>query len=226
MKGACNGDNLFPIALADSTFDDEEGNHHDPVQCDVNNIGDPDVCPIYTMWDTNQDAPGSFGWIYWTPNGFSTPPDNPDIEQGPTDNTLEANMEWTERSGMWYVGDWVPSSTGNQGSQGIREQMEVRIKLLDEENRPPTVVIPLYGAKRGGGNNTEYQIAHFGAFHLVCYYHSQNFMYEREEGDCAPCYEENPSQKCVRGYFEEYKVPSMVGGCDDTGLVAPSFRRP
>ena len=225
MKGACTGDNLFPIALSDSTFDDEQGSHHDPVICDPDS-GDPADCPIYDLWDTDQDAPGSFGWIYWSPNGFSTPPDSPDIAQGPTDNCLEANMQWPVRSGMWNVGDWVPSSTGNQGSQGVREQMEVRIKLMDVENRPPTVVIPLYSDMRGGGNNTEYQIAHFAAFHLVCYYHSQNFMYERNPGECAPCYADNPSNKCVRGYFEGYRVPSMVGGCEDTGLVAPSFRRP
>jgi Putative Flp pilus-assembly TadE/G-like len=220
MKGACNGDNLFPIALSDSTFDDEQGNHHDPVQ------GDPVAGPFYELWDhDDKNAPGSFGWIYWSPNGHSTPPTSPDIAQGPTDNCLEANMHWTSRSGMWNVGDWVPSSTGTQGSSGIRDEMAARI-LEQDPDRGPEVVIPLYSDIRGGGNNTEYEIAHFAAFHLICYFHSNNQMWERAPGDCGPCDDGSSNDKCVRGYFVDFRVPSMVGGCEDTGLVAPSFRRP
>jgi hypothetical protein len=219
VRGPCDGDNLFPIALNDSSFDDEQGNHQDPI------LGDPVTGPFYTLWDTNQDAPGSFGWIYWSPNGLSTPPDSPPIAQGPTDNTLVANMHWPVRSGLWNIGDWVPSSTGNQGSSGVRDEMAARI-LEQDPDRLPTVVIPLYSDIRGTGNNTEYQIEHFAAFHLICYYHSSEHMYERNAGECAACYEENPSDKCVIGYFEGYRVPSMTSGCGDTGIVAPSFLKP
>ena len=216
VKGPCDGDNLFPIALNDAIFEDEQGNHTDPV-----------LDEVYTMWDhDDKEAPGSFGWIWWEGKGTSTPPDDHPIAQGGNDNSLEANMHWTVRSGLWNVGDWVPSSTGTQASSGVREQMEVRVKELDMGLRPPTVVIPLYSDITGQGSNTQYQIEHFAAFHLICYFHSNSKYYERTPGDCDLCNDGSSDDKCVRGYFEGFRVPNMTSGCGNTGIVAPSFLEP
>ena len=214
LKGPCTGENLFPIALDMLTFEGEED-------------GLPQVGTTYTMWDQELNAPGNFGWINWEGEGSCDPGDTC---QGTSEQCLDDNMHWTIRSGLWNCDDWVPGTPGENAGQAIREEMACRIfgggDGCDADNSDPVVVIPLYDNVQGSGQNASYQIEAFGAFHLVCYRHSQSHVYEANPGDCDPCEDQPSNVKCVRGYFVDYVVPSGTPGCRDTGIIFPSFRRP
>jgi hypothetical protein len=210
LQGPCQLADLFPITLIDSTFAQEPGQR-------------PVFNKTYTLWDTqDKEAPGSFGWIYWDPNGFSTPPDDPPKDQGPTAETLMWNMYYTERSGEWEVGEEVPSSVGIQFTTPIRKELERRIKSSDPDVY--TVLIPIYDQATGGGLNTKFRIAGFGAFRLTCYHHSDRKQIEHEEGDCEVPHQ--PDDKYIRGEFVEWLEDPFGDGCKPFGIVAASFRNP
>lgn len=217
MKGPCSGDNLFPITMITSTFPSGV-----PSVCDPNY---PQTCVIYTMWEHELLAPGNFGWLYWKDNlGVvrGAPP------QGPQVGVLADNILYPNRSGSWNVGDWVQGNVG-VNFQPVLDELECRINQV---NCPPgavlqpEVTIPFYNDIQGTGNNTFFRISAFGQFRLVCARNAQNQWVERQPGDCGPCQEYPSSTKCVRGYFVKWVVPTMNGGCSDTGISAPSFRKP
>ncbi|MBN1135667.1 MAG: Tad domain-containing protein [Anaerolineae bacterium] len=212
MAGMCNGDHLFPVTIITSSFDTEPG-------------GVPVIGKIYTMWEHELLAPGNFGWLYWVDGDGvvrGSPPQNANVP------VLEQNILDTTRSGYWAVGDWVHGNPGVNFQPALAE-LECRI---NNENCPPgvtlipTVTIPLYNDISGGGNNTIFKIGSFGEFRLVCARSSKTHYVERQPGDCTACQDFPSDVKCIRGYFVRWVVPSMTGGCSDTGIYAPSFRKP
>jgi hypothetical protein len=210
LQGPCELGDLFPITLIDSTFAQEPGKR-------------PVLAKTYTLWDTQDlEAPGSFGWIYWDPNGFSEPPDNPPKDQGPTAETLMWNMYYTERSGIWNVGEYVPSSVGIQFTLPIRKELERRIDSTDPGVN--TVCIPIYDETNDqGGLNAKFRIVGFGAFRLTCYHHSDSGR--KEIGDCSGV-PHDPADKYIRGEFVAWTTKPFGDGCKPFGIVAASFRNP
>lgn len=102
----------------------------------------------YTLWDSNPTAPGNVGWLDW--NGGSN---------GASE--LADNIANPSNSGMWAVGDWIPSAPGVKNSSNVRQAMDSWIGH--------TITMPLYDQVTGNGSNTEYRVCSFAAFTLTDY---------------------------------------------------------
>lgn len=135
---------------------------------------------IYTLWDSLSTAPGNVGWLDW--NGGSN---------GASE--LADNIANPSNSGVWEVGDWVPSAPGVKNSAQVRRAVD---RWIGE-----TVTIVLYDQVSGNGSNTAYRICGFASFELTDY----NFQ---------------GSQKWVRGRFVRTVQRGGVssGTAPDTGL--------
>lgn len=201
LRGPCNGDNLFPVAIAQSVFGDG---------------GVPQPGTTYTMWDKTKEAPGQFGWLYWVDGNGVVRGTEPPRQNSNTVN-LAANILDASRSGAWRVNDWVCGSSGVSFQPVLNE-------LGQRMGSSYTVIVPIYDQVTGTGNNTVYRIVGFGAFQMTCAYSSKNQYVEDPSGSCAPCREQD--QPCIRGKFVRMIEPSGDDGCLDTGVVIPSFRMP
>jgi hypothetical protein len=209
LRGPCRTGGLFPIAVNMESFEDEEGG-----------LPDPEV--EYTLWDTEPNAPGNFGWIYWEDDEGTNhcPYDN--CRQGPETTVLGPNILDTSRSGTWEKDEWVHGAPG-VNFQPVLEELDRRINGTPEEQ---TVVIPLYYEVKRTGDNASFRIECFGAFQLTCAYSGKNHYVEADPGDCDECQSGTSSTKCVRGKFVHEVTDPFEDGCADIGIVAPSFRHP
>jgi len=101
-SGVCSSYDLFPVAVAGTTFDQ-----------DADGTRELDYGQVVQIWDKTSYR-GNFGYLRWR-------------NQNPDAGTLEANMNDTSRSGRWAVGDWIPTSTGATMSSGVRQEWADRI---------------------------------------------------------------------------------------------------
>ncbi|RME47936.1 MAG: hypothetical protein D6791_04590 [Chloroflexi bacterium] len=101
-----------------------------------------------TMWDSEKEAPGNFGWLDWNGGSHGVPELIDDIED-------------PSRSGEWKIGDWVPGRPGIKNGSGVRAAID---KWVGKH-----VTIPLYDEVTGNGSNTEYHICGFGEFIITDY---------------------------------------------------------
>lgn len=125
----------------------------------------------YTLWDNRTNLPGGFGWVDW--NGV--PVGNPEL----ADNICNPS-----NSGVWSIGDWIPSGPGVQNSAPVRQCLNTWIGRK--------ITIPVYDQTEGRGANGRYHIAGFARFVLTGY---------RFTG----------SRKWVRGRFVAAVVPGIIG---------------
>jgi hypothetical protein len=213
LYGPCSSENLFPLTVNTSVFTDT--------------MGGPEIGEVYTLWHhDNRLGPGGWGFIRWVDgDGTNRCPDGCQQEGG-TNTTLRPNIGDTSRSGIWAVGDWVKSDSG-ANLPALSDAMAPYVPP-DPAEPWPEVIIPLYDETRGQGTNLEFRIAGFAAFKLRCVYEKQNAKgrLERIPGDCEPCGTSTSSTKCIRGEFVRKVQPSGSGGCLETGISIPSFRKP
>jgi Flp pilus assembly protein TadG len=111
------------------------------------------------------------------------------------------------------IGGNVPVSTGNSVPSGCSAAY---LKTLLNQ----TILLPLFDAETGTGNNATYQVYGYAAFRLTGY----NFGGQYKEPNPAPC---SGSERCVRGYFVQYVDLSGAfnygGGAPNLGSTAVSL---
>lgn len=117
---------------------------------DMDNDADPGFTygVTYTLWDDDPTAPGNVGWLDW--NGGSN---------GASE--LADNIANPSNSGVWEVGDWIPSAPGVKNSAHVRQAIDSWI------GQPVTIV--LYDQVTGNGSNTEYRVCAFATFVMTDY---------------------------------------------------------
>ena len=186
-SGACSagaGMGLFPIAVDVALFDNDQDQ------------GLPTAGKSYTIWDKSNSGeipPGNFGWLHWR-------------DQNSSNAVLVDNMHDTTRSGIWSIGDNIPGATGVMQSNGVRQELDVRIANSDP-TRPAKVLLPIFDTTAGQGANGTYHVIGFGWFVLTGYNAQGNDKY-------------------VQGYFAEDAVPVAEGGCMDFGTKTVKLRPP
>ncbi len=137
-NGVCADDGLFPVAFANSSFSDENG---DGIR-DIH-FQESDPTYNYMIWEKKLTAPGNFSYLRWN-------------NQTPDAATLAANMDDTSRSDKWFVGDWIPVATGDMTSSDVRGEWIAHI------DKP--IVLPVYDQVQGTGSNSTYHIIGFARF--------------------------------------------------------------
>lgn len=103
---------------------------------------------VYTLWDLDKNAPGSFGWLDW--DGGSA-----------GNGELVANISNPARSGTWNIGEHVPAGPAVKNSPAIRSAIRQWL------GNP--VTIPLYSSVSGSGSNATYKICGFAEFVITGY---------------------------------------------------------
>lgn len=107
----------------------------------------------------NGTGPGNFGWLTWTGNPNAptlannlTPPGGSHTYVNPHDpaDTLVS------------VGDWVQGSPGVANAKPVRDALDA---LLGQE-----IVVPVWDAAQGQGNNAQYRVADFARIRLTDYH--------------------------------------------------------
>jgi hypothetical protein len=131
---------LYPIAVHKETLD---------------GVAVGDIVPdIY-----NGAQPGNFGWLTWAgaPNvgdlaNSLTPPGDSDSYVNPED----------PNDHRVSVGDWL------QGSPGVGNSKQVRL-ALDALKRLDEIIVPVWDAVEGSGNNALYRVVAFARVRLIDY---------------------------------------------------------
>lgn len=118
---------LLPIALFDQPF----------------TFGQP-----YTLWDDDQHAPGSFGWLDWDGPGGGA-------------SQLAYNINHPDSSGTWSIGDLVPPKTGVVASGQVLQALDLWLGK--------NVTVPIYDQVTGQGAGTRYRICGFAEFVMTSY---------------------------------------------------------
>jgi hypothetical protein len=194
--GACRSSDLFPIIMSASKFV-QDGVHTE--QTDPQNS-------TYVLWENNQIQAGSFGYVFWTSDNSNTTP-------------LIANMNNTNNSGTWAVGDWV---NGNSSITAYSDS-NVRAALASRINGTLSqyVTIPVYDSVTGTGTTTKYHIKGFARFKLTCYRFSSSLT----AGSCTYL---NPgaNDKYIEGKLQQWIDPQADGGCDNYGVCTVKVRPP
>ena len=103
---------------------------------------------VYTLWDSDMDIPGSFGWLDWSGGSGSS-------------GELAGNLSNPANSGDWNIGDWIPAGPRVTNSAAVRNA----IKNWLGRN----ATIPLYSAVSGEGDDASYQICGFAEFVITGY---------------------------------------------------------
>jgi hypothetical protein len=170
QKGVCQGDSLFPLTLPIETFPDSNGD----------GVREVNYSTEYQLFGT-KTGPGSFGYLSWYGD--------------PSEQELVRNITYPnpQPSGLWRVGDWVPTGPGVKASSNVQAQLDLW--------KNKEVVIPVFNATQGTGNNLKYQIAGFARFKLISY----NYQ---------------GSDKYITGQFIRWQA-SGPGGCADFGSTSP-----
>ena len=111
------------------------------------------------------------------------------------------------------IGGNVPVSTGNSVPTGCSN-------AYVEAMLNQSILLPLFDAETGTGNNATYHVYGYAAFKLTGY----NFGGQYKEPNPAPC---GGSERCVRGYFVEYVDLSGAfnygGGAPNLGTTVVSL---
>lgn len=103
---------------------------------------------VYTLWDSDMDIPGSFGWLDWSGGSSSS-------------GELASNISSPLNSGDWNIGDWIPAGPGVKNSAAVRNA----IKNWLGRN----ATIPLYSSVRGDEDDASYQVCGFAEFVITGY---------------------------------------------------------
>ncbi len=202
--GACtagDGEGLFPIAVHVGLFDDSDGK--------------PVPGRQYRIFEKDANGPwraqGGFGWLSWTWNPGHV---------GAT--VLVDNMRDTTRSGVWSVGDMIPTSTGFQNCVNCRAELEYRIdnRIDLAPTRPATVTLPIFDYREGVGENMGYHVIGFGRFRINCYHMSNGQMY----GDCE--FQHPDNTHWIAGTFVKWTDPTGEAGCTNFGVCSAKLRPP
>jgi hypothetical protein len=199
-RGACVS-GIYPIAIRDSYlgtngFNNSEGPYSDTYYRNKTTktiqIHNPSTNPsggfLWLRWDRDS-GDGQRGGTAGATQAMLTGPGNIaggfDEADWPSSNSLNLPRPngYPISPGQLTPGDWVHSNTGVSNSSGIRAQ-------LDWHKAHKTVMIlPIYDAIAGGGNNATYHVSRLGAFLLLDY--SLNgqgyykFAYLGNGGECA-----------------------------------------
>ena len=200
--GACTageGDGLFPIAFFVESFAADGGL--------------PVMGKQYTVFEKDEHFPGtgSFGWLSWNQDGGHT-----------SNTTLVDNMEDTRRSGVWSVGDDIPTGPGVMNSNGVLQELQYRIDNRTDLTppRPAIVTLPIFDVTEGTGGNLTYNIVGFGRWRLDCYH----FAKSKTGGDCT--FDKKDNSKWISGIFEEWVEPTGESGCTNFGVCTAKLRPP
>lgn len=202
--GACtagDGEGLFPIAVHVGLFDDTNGL---PVEGREYRIFEKDA---NGPWQ----AQGGFGWLSWNQDpGHVAAPE------------LVENMRDTTRSGIWSVGDMIPTSTGFQNCVNCRKELEYRIdnRIDLSPSRPATVTLPIFDYREGVGQNMVYHAVGFGRFRINCYHMSNGQMY----GGCD--FQHPDNEHWISGTFVKWVDPNGEAGCTNFGVCTAKLRPP
>ncbi len=218
--GACTTRDIFPMAIHAGTFSD----------------GYPVVGQTYRVigngwkWRTSHNrsgpGPGNFGFISWDEN-----------RQGNAE--LARNMEDTERSGQWSVGDSVATGPGPGTDDGsVRDQLRARIDNNDPD-RPAEVTVPIFDytcydlpssdpeACPNGGSDLKFHIVGFARFQIQCFYfykaHREGYS-DYYYGDCD--FDENDHSNWISGTFVQWVDPTGEAGCTNFGICSAELRPP
>ncbi|MCP4424410.1 MAG: tandem-95 repeat protein, partial [Chloroflexi bacterium] len=107
----------------------------------------------------NGTQPGSFGWLTWTGKNKTrilaaslTPPGNSDTYINPDDPDDH----------LVSIGDWVAGKPGVSNSKKVRNALNA---LMGTE-----IVVPVWDATTGNGNNTRYQVSNFATVRILDYH--------------------------------------------------------
>lgn len=154
-NGACCSDDLFPITIPQTKFNDENGDGIRDIHFEQNDPG-----ANYQLWDRNgQPGNDNFGYVRWRNQTFSA-------------TTISANMTDPSVSGIWYVGDKLSGSNGISNNSSIQQQWKNRIGQY--------ITIPIYDVTNGSDSNRTYNIVGFARFKVTGY-----CRYNSSTGECG-----------------------------------------
>lgn len=97
----------------------------------------------YSLKDDGKIGPGSFGWLSWQGN--------------PSAKTLEDNIKNHSNSGVWHIGQHIPSAGGTMNSSGVWSELTAWIGKA--------VTIPVYDSYNE--SNKTYRISGFAEFTIT-----------------------------------------------------------
>lgn len=207
-KGACSGSGLFPIAVSDGLFPDDDNDGVKEVHYE-----DDEPTYSYKIWQKDSDVSpdphsGNFGWLFWRGQNSSA-------------TVLAENMNNAESgiSGTWSVSETIPANTGISASDAVRQALRDRI----DGTKPSSVVVPVYDQFTGTGTNGRYRIVGFAKFHITCFYFGNGAS--QTYGTCTT---QNPApgDKFIEGKFQKWVDPTAEGGCANFGVGSVKVRPP
>lgn len=137
-NGTCCADNVFPIALAQTTFTDANGDGIRDVHFE-----ESDPSYNYPIWEKKTTAAATFYYLQWTGNT----------------NSLATNMSNPSQSGVIYTGDNIASASGDLSNSSVRTQWTNRIGQY--------VTVPIYDTGSPTSNPTSFHIAGFARMKIV-----------------------------------------------------------
>ncbi|MCL4301590.1 MAG: pilus assembly protein [Anaerolineae bacterium] len=136
----------YPITFPQSTFGANPGNYPSAAAQDID------------IWEGT--SPGNFGWITWNPNPSNN---NTNYLEDELQYPRMSLNDFTEVADASYgcvstdhnlsLNDCVSSSTGVMNSNDVRDLL---LSLVGK-----TILIPVFDASLGSGQNTYYHISHF-----------------------------------------------------------------
>jgi hypothetical protein len=221
--GVCAGELLFPVAVNTANFTETGGY--------------PLTDTTYVIWDRSMEYPGNFGWVNWGDRG--------EDPQGASETALKENIDDTHRSSLWYIGDWVPATTGVAYGAKVIDAIERKIYPPDgDPNKEPNydreiLFIPIYDYSCDElpetdpdyeewscteGSNIKYRIVYFIGFQLSCIHYSNN----KEVGVCTAHEQEDQDEKWLEGNFLKIVTQLGEGVCPDGSkdVCTYKMRRP
>src|SRR5581483_11627673 len=150
---------------------------------------DPQTTQCFNYGQTYQlfgdpQSPGAFQWVAY--NGANDP------------NTIAQYLYGTLIPPEVHIGDWIPNGPGVQPNSAINAALNWWLAKPESQRH---WTIPIYGNKRGSGNNVQYQVIAFGEFVFTGY-------------------DFNGNPKYVQGYFVKYTTPrpGTPGTCNTSGI--------
>lgn len=153
LSGPCGSESLFPVIVNIDYFPN----------------GTPELGVEYGMWggSPSDNHNSEFWWVHWDPRGSDLPSTSGGaVKQGGSSQALDENIVYTERSGLWHVGDWVQEGPGVMFDSDTKCFIGARIEgypINDKsegckQGNPaitldPVVTIPIYDARSGDGDD-------------------------------------------------------------------------
>lgn len=182
LCGACSAGatyGLFPAAIDADAFAMTEGM--------------PVINQEYYFWG-NPTAAGNFGWLSWNDDAGHT-----------SNSVLVTNLSDLKRSGVWSVGDLVPTGPGVMPSSSV----EAALNTLrnSDLNLNSGLTVPVYDRTEGSGENARY--------HLIGFIQLSLTGYDLQSDD-----------KYLKGRVVRWVEPAGEGGCVDLGVCTVKLRPP